>query len=85
MKGTLTSLCFIYKHGSRDVLLASANDISTCLESIQSDRITSNALLRKLIMKLYQRVGLIYLKPKVASWRYKRGTLSLADYTRLTI
>eukprot|EP00965_Chrysotila_dentata_P009499 309571-Pleurochrysis_carterae.AAC.2 len=45
---------------------------------------TSQALLgdgfvtrRKLGMKLLQRVALVYLPPRVASWRYQRGARSL--------
>ena len=39
----------------------------------------NNMLLRKLYTKLTQRLGMIFLKPKVASWRYQRGSRSLAD------
>lgn len=30
-------------------------------------------------MKMYQRLGLSFLKPKVAPWRYNRGHRSLID------
>ena len=33
----------------------------------------NNGLLRKLSVKLAQRVGLVHLKPAVAPWRYQRG------------
>ena len=39
----------------------------------------SSTLQRKLTMKLSQRVGLQYLPPRVAKWRYKRGQRSLLD------
>jgi HEAT repeat protein len=41
------------------------------------DKYENNSLIRKLKTKLTQRVGLCYLKPKIASWRYKRGNRSL--------
>lgn len=41
------------------------------------DEYANNALVRKLKTKLTQRVGLCYLKPKIASWRYQRGNRSL--------
>lgn len=41
------------------------------------DQYANNALVRKLKTKLTQRVGLCYLKPKVAAWRYQRGNRSL--------
>lgn len=41
------------------------------------DEYANNTVIRKLQTKLTQRVGLCYLKPKVASWRYQRGNRSL--------
>lgn len=41
------------------------------------DEYANNAVVRKLRTKLTQRVGLCYLKPKIASWRYQRGNRSL--------
>jgi hypothetical protein len=34
---------------------------------------------RKLFIKLMQRIGMIFLKPKLAPWRYQRGSRSLAE------
>ncbi|KAJ3277479.1 hypothetical protein HK104_003260, partial [Borealophlyctis nickersoniae] len=39
--------------------------------------VKNNALLRKLLVKLTQRLGLCYMKPRVAAWRYQRGNRSL--------
>lgn len=33
-------------------------------------------LLRKLAVKLIQRIGLVYLRPRVAAWRYQKGHAS---------
>ena len=37
----------------------------------------NNGLLRKLAVKLCQRIGLTFLPPRVALWRYQRGNRSL--------
>ena len=37
-----------------------------------------NVVIQKLGVKLVQRLGLTFLKAKVASWRYQRGSRSLA-------
>eukprot|EP00058_Branchiostoma_floridae_P020624 XP_002606114.1 hypothetical protein BRAFLDRAFT_88024 [Branchiostoma floridae] len=40
---------------------------------------SKNTLLRKLAIKLVQRIGLTFLKTRLASWRYQRGSRSLAE------
>ena len=37
-----------------------------------------STIIRKSKVKLAQRIGCIFLKPKIASWRYKRGSLTLS-------
>jgi hypothetical protein len=37
----------------------------------------NQTLTRKLLIKLIQRIGLTYLPPRVATWRYQRGSRSL--------
>ncbi|KAG7383272.1 hypothetical protein PHYPSEUDO_003895 [Phytophthora pseudosyringae] len=46
-------------------------------DNARSDRPSSSTLHRKLSVKLVQRLGLLYLPPKVQSWRYSRGLRSL--------
>lgn len=46
-------------------------------DDARSDRPSSSTLHRKLSVKLVQRLGLLYLLPKVRSWRYSRGLRSL--------
>ena len=36
-------------------------------------------ILRKLLVKLFARIGCAYLPPRVASWRYQRGKRSLVE------
>ena len=40
---------------------------------------TSSMLLRKLIVKLFQRIGMAFLPPRVVSWAYQRGARSLVQ------
>lgn len=48
------------------------------------DNYSSNSLIRKLRIKLTQRVGLCFLKPKIAPWRYQRGNRSLHENLKQT-
>jgi hypothetical protein len=41
--------------------------------------VKSNALLRKLHIKLVQRMALVTLRPRLAPWRYQRGHRSLVE------
>ncbi|KAF2356648.1 Tubulin-specific chaperone D C-terminal [Trinorchestia longiramus] len=75
--GCLRSLGLIWKHGRREELLPLS---SRCLKHILQSQITSrsDSLVRKLALKLVQRIGLTFLPPRMASWRYQRGQRSLA-------
>ncbi|KAI8059095.1 tubulin folding cofactor D C terminal-domain-containing protein [Gongronella butleri] len=77
--GILTSLCYLYQVTERDVLFPTLDDHVLPLLTMDDvfAKHTSNAVIRKLRVKLTQRVGLAYLKPKIASWRYQRGHRSL--------
>ncbi|CAG8496822.1 13874_t:CDS:10, partial [Acaulospora colombiana] len=78
--GILTSLCAIYKLGQRQTLLPTLDIAWSCLFLLEDDgTFSKNTLVRKMLVKLAQRFGLCYLRPKVASWRYKRGNRSLKD------
>ena len=92
-QGILASVAMIIKHGKREDLLPYANDL---LAWVINDDIKQNAgtNVQKLVYKLVQRIGTIYLfrdscficgcagltflPPRVAAWRYKRGSRSLA-------
>ncbi|KAG7242810.1 hypothetical protein INR49_018065 [Caranx melampygus] len=77
LDGTLQSLAKLFKHGKRDDLLQYAPTILQCLEQKRLLE-SSQAMLRKLSVKLIQRLGLTFLKPRLAAWRYQRGSRSLA-------
>ena len=75
--GAMKAVCAIYKHGKREDLLKHA---STVLKIVQDSKLNedTNIVIQKLAVKLMQRLGLTFLKAKVASWRYQRGSRSLA-------
>ncbi|PKK78732.1 ARM repeat-containing protein [Rhizophagus irregularis] len=78
--GIFTSLCAIYKLGQRQTLLPTLETAWPCLFILEENKtFANNTLVRKMSVKLAQRFGLCYLKPKVASWRYQRGNRSLRD------
>lgn len=75
--GLCSLLAEIFKRTKRESLFPFAKIISD--EILQSNLAKAqNILLRKLITKLIQRVGLVFLKPQSMTWRYQRGSRSLA-------
>ncbi|XP_071029640.1 tubulin-specific chaperone D-like [Oncorhynchus clarkii lewisi] len=77
LDGALQSLAQLFKHGKRDDFLQYAPVVLQCLDQCQVAE-SSQATLRKLGVKLVQRLGLTFLKPRLAKWRYQRGSRSLA-------
>uniref|UniRef100_A0A8D1AWK9 Tubulin-specific chaperone D n=1 Tax=Sus scrofa TaxID=9823 RepID=A0A8D1AWK9_PIG len=82
MDGTLQALAQIFKHGKREDCLPHA---ATVLQRLDACRLpeSNQTLLRKLGVKLVQRLGLTFLRPRVAKWRYRRGCRSLAANLQL--
>ena len=75
--GALLALCSVVKHGKREDLLPFTDMVlKKVLEAKFREHGNSN--IRKLSLKLVQRLGLTFLKSKVAAWRYQRGSRSLA-------
>lgn len=75
--GVLHCIAQIYKKGDRSKLLVHcANTLAPCLSlALQNNQV----IIRKLTTKLFQRIGMTFLPPRIASWRYKRGQRSLND------
>ncbi|XP_052612704.1 tubulin-specific chaperone D isoform X2 [Peromyscus californicus insignis] len=71
MDGMLQALAQIFKHGKREDCLPYANTVLQCLDGCRLPE-SNQTLLRKLGVKLVQRLGLTFLKPKVATWRIGR-------------
>ena len=73
--GILLTLASIYKYGQRESLRPLADQVIPLCEILLSpkSRFASNSIVRKYAVKLTQRLGLAFLKPVVAPWRYQRG------------
>ncbi|EDO35005.1 predicted protein, partial [Nematostella vectensis] len=78
LTGLMTSLALLLKHGKREDLLPYAPVVLKQIGSCGIKDI-NNTVLRKLNVKLVQRLGLTFMKPRLASWRYQRGSRSLVS------
>lgn len=72
--GIITALSAVFKKGKRMELIDKAGFVLAMLRTQKGD---SSITWRKLRIKLVQRVGLVYLKPRSQHWRYQKGTKSL--------
>ncbi|XP_062930349.1 tubulin-specific chaperone D [Mobula hypostoma] len=75
--GMLQALAQLFKHGKREDFLPYASMVLKCVDERNIGE-CNHIILRKLRIKLIQRLGLTFLKPKIAKWRYQRGSRSLA-------
>lgn len=74
--GALMAIASILKHGKREDLLPYASKILKWnLEQDFKD--SSDFLKNKFYIKIIQRLGLVFMPPKIALWRYNRGSRSL--------
>jgi hypothetical protein len=80
--GVFAALAAVFKHGHRNELLARIDGIFHQMfrdpDSPYLKAAESNVVLRQLTVKLASRIALAYMPPRVASWRYQRGSRSLA-------
>jgi hypothetical protein len=75
--GVMHCIAKIFKTGDRGRILHHASEtLSPCL-LIASQM--NQTVTRKLTTKLFQRIGMLFLPPRLASWRYQRGQRSLCD------
>ncbi|KAH8549512.1 armadillo-type protein [Umbelopsis sp. PMI_123] len=78
--GFLSSLCAIFQYAARDILLPALDDVAFPILSLPFiNNFSGNSVIRKLYIKLSERISLCYLRPRVARWRYQRGNRSLAN------
>jgi len=76
LTGLLSALATVFKLGKRQDLLPCAAPLLQRLD-VCGFAECPNTLLRKLAAKLVQRLGLVFLEPRLAPWRYQRGSRSL--------
>lgn len=74
--GKLAAIATILKHGKRDDLLVHAENLLRWIISCDF-RSGSDYLKTKYSIKIVQRLGLVFLRPRLAAWRYQRGSRSL--------
>ena len=74
--GVLQTVAQIFKKGERGRLLLNAPTMLAQCVAIASQ--PNQVKVRKLSIKLIQRIGMTFLPPRVASWRYQRGQRSLS-------
>ena len=79
VSGILQTLTEILKAGHREDLLPRVDIIfDPILKSeIKNKFMARSTNLRKYRVQIAQRIGLVFLKPKVVKWRYQRGFRSL--------
>lgn len=78
--GMLQAMVEILRIGERKEMLENAKElVSLVTDELEVKGIQGNTVLRKLKVKLAERIGLVLIKPKVATWRYQRGFRSLID------
>ncbi|XP_059170269.1 tubulin-specific chaperone D-like isoform X2 [Physella acuta] len=75
--GVLSSLALLFQHGKREDLLQFAPTVLKVVLEADLEKCES-CVIRKLLGKLIQRLGLTFLKFRVTAWRYNRGNRSLA-------
>lgn len=82
LPGVLQTLAQVLKLGRREQLLQWApvlwQQLSALLADDAASGLASNALARKLAVKLVQRLGLVMLPPQLAGWRYVRAAEDMA-------
>ena len=77
MVGIYSSLAAIFKLGHREELLPQLAHMGPLISAPSALLGDASVTRRKLGIKLLQRVALVFLPPRLASWRYQRGARSL--------
>ncbi|KAF6263485.1 armadillo-type protein [Scenedesmus sp. NREL 46B-D3] len=87
LPGVLQTLALVFKFGRREQLLPLAPQLWQQVAGLLGDGsgsssssgLGSNALARKLAVKLVQRIGLVLLPPQLAGWRYVKTAADLGQ------
>ena len=71
----------MFKTGHRSDLLSRVDTVfDPVLKAAPTNKFMAKSTnLRKSRVQLAQRIGCVFLKPKVAKWRYQRGYRSLVE------
>ena len=79
VSGILQTLTEIFKTGHREDLLPRVDLIFDPIlkNEVKNKFMAKSSNLRKYRVQIAQRIGCIFLKPKVVKWRYQRGFRSL--------
>lgn len=81
--GQLAAIAAILKHGKREDLLPHSEQLLTWTLGCNYKTL-GDFLKYKVFVKIVQRLGLIFLKPRLACWRYQRGSRSLTANLRVS-
>eukprot|EP01083_Nonionella_stella_P092354 258519_1 len=73
--GVFHALAEVFKSAPRESVVEYAPEVFTRVSDVCES--SSNLLLRRFSVKLSQRIGLAFLKPRLAPWRYQRGNRCL--------
>lgn len=77
-QGALAAVAMIIKHGKREDLLPHADRLLRWIVNTDYKDIPGSHI-PKLGFKIVQRIGLVFLRPHLAPWRYQRGTRVLTS------
>ncbi len=78
--GMLQGIVEVLRSGERNEVMADAKELVKLIsEETECKSVQANTILRKFKVKLAERIGLVLLKPRVATWRYQRGCRSLLE------
>lgn len=75
--GLFHALARIFKLGHRAVLRRVGPAVLPGVLAVGNGDLAQSVILRKLVVKVVQRIGVAFLPPRLPSWRYQRGAWSL--------
>lgn len=80
--GVTQVTAFVFKHGERIKLVDHAHRLWPLATAMMQNKTTESALLRKLGIKLVQRIALTLLRPITPQWRYVQTTVCLGPASK---